>query len=378
MFKALIVDDEKLIRYGMLRAIPWENLGIDDVFLAKSGHEALAIIRERKPDILISDIKMDAMSGLELISEAKRLIPDMRVLVLTGYDDFEYARRCIQLKVNDFFLKPIDEDALVDAIRAQIESLAKSKKILNKSKIPTDTEHNGTEGDSGRSPAYAMHGRNRGVLFNDVFAEIKSEVCLNANDVSKVISVFEQFYKIVGTYSLSDEAICRYCFELASSVFFAFFRHTGKEADDRLGSYMNSIINTQPEEQLEITRLFLINLLDEDDDLKSHGIIEKAKRYIYDNLSQELSVTSIAAHIYVTPNYLSRLFKRITGEGCYEYVIRKRMEKAILLLETTNLKPHKIAAMTGYNDTNYFSIAIKKSTGMSPQRYRNEFHKKMQ
>ena len=123
MYQALIVDDEKMIRMGMRKAIPWSTLGIKNVFVAKSGEEALEIIREHKPEILITDIKMDEMSGLDLIDLAKKFVPQIRVLVLTGYDKFEYARQCIRLKVHDFFLKPIDEKILIEAVKKQVAFL---------------------------------------------------------------------------------------------------------------------------------------------------------------------------------------------------------------------------------------------------------------
>jgi len=515
MYKALIVDDEKLIRSGMHKAIPWGSIGICDVFLAKSGNEALSIIREQKPEIMISDIKMDGMTGLELIAKAKKIVPGMKVLVLTGYDEFEYARRCIQLNVNDFFLKPIDEKNLISAIRKQVEVLSNMKKDNRKDRAKAVTEQMDIENilrdlihnrcDTIRSESFCaefgynakqdlqaavlapvlyldsrkedeyftaitvkkiciglVDARNRGLtfiddygrvviaffinkhknsaldwlqeitsilmdefdrppkaavgnpvsgftqlsisyndaihllkyendvyndiiqtsasrgrnnLFRDIFTEMKAIMCANIGDADRVMSIYDRFCQAADSYNLSNEAVERFCFELASSMQYSFSCHTGKEADERLGAFINGILNTRAEEQLEITRLFLIKLLGGREEQKNHEIVDKAKRFIMDHLSEELSVTDIAAFIFVTPNYLSRLFKKTTGEGCYEYVVRKRIEKAKLLLETTNLKPCKIAEMVGYNDTNYFSLAVKKNTGMSPQKYRKEFQK---
>ena len=97
-----------------------------------------------------------------------------------------------------------------------------------------------------------------------------------------------------------------------------------------------------------------------------------ARHYIDEHLAEDISVSSIAESLYITPNYFSRLFKRITGEGCNEYIVRKRIEKAKSLLETTSIKTGKIAMMVGYRDTNYFSLAFKKHTGKSPTKYREE------
>ena len=74
--------------------------------------EALSLLEEHKPQIMITDIQMSGMTGLELIEKARSIQPDLRVIVLTGYDSFEYARQSLRLQVQDFFLKPIEEEKL--------------------------------------------------------------------------------------------------------------------------------------------------------------------------------------------------------------------------------------------------------------------------
>lgn len=105
MYKVLIVDDEKMIRMGMKKVIPWLSLGIQQVYTAATGMEALSLLEEHKPQIMITDIQMSGMTGLELIEKARSIQPDLRVIVLTGYDSFEYARQSLRLQVQDFFLK---------------------------------------------------------------------------------------------------------------------------------------------------------------------------------------------------------------------------------------------------------------------------------
>ena len=127
MYRVLIVDDEKMIRMGIRKVIQWKKLGVEQVFTAASAREALQILEEQGPQIMITDIQMSEMSGLELIEEARKRQPELRVLVLTGYDSFEYARQSLRLKVQDFFLKPVDETDLSDAIEMQIRSLERKK-----------------------------------------------------------------------------------------------------------------------------------------------------------------------------------------------------------------------------------------------------------
>jgi two-component system response regulator YesN len=130
MYKILIVDDEKMIRMGIKQVIPWNSIGIDEVYIAASGNEALELIREHKPDIMMTDISMTEMTGLNLIEEAHKIISDIRILVLTGYDDFEYARACLRMNVQDFHLKPIDEEVLTESIRRQVECIKEAKMYL--------------------------------------------------------------------------------------------------------------------------------------------------------------------------------------------------------------------------------------------------------
>lgn len=521
MYQVLIVDDEKMIRLGMRKAIPWSTFGIGDVFVAKSGEEALDIIREHKPEIMITDIKMGEMSGLDLIDSAKKFVPQIRVLVLTGYDKFEYARQCIRLKVHDFFLKPIDEKVLIEAVKKQVTFLEENKidkltdinenranavaEQMNIEKFMRDLVHNRISredkpiidfcekynfkadqqmqlaiivptlcidggdnhflvlsiknicigmvdaqnrgltfmDDYGRIVIACFLNRQKGsimewiqelngilkdeysekprvavgnpvdgmkwlcisyndavqllqcereeyneiiqtekarrtdYLYREEFADINNSMCANIGDSEKVLCIFDQFCRITNSYNLSDSYIRRCCLELAASTYYTFVCDSGMEADSRISSFMNSIVNINGDELFEVTRQFLIKMRGDKEEQNVHVIIDKSKRYITEHLSEDLSVSNIASLLYLSPNYFSRLFKKVTGEGCNEYIIRKRIEKAKLLLETTNFRTGRIAMMVGYRDTNYFSLAIKKSTGKSPKKYREEAQKKV-
>ena len=111
-YRILIVDDEKMIRMGIKNAMPWEKMHIAEVYTASCAREAAELIREQRPEIMVTDISMTEMSGLELVEQIRSENNEMRVIVLTGYDRFEYARQALQLQVHDFLLKPIDESEL--------------------------------------------------------------------------------------------------------------------------------------------------------------------------------------------------------------------------------------------------------------------------
>ena len=212
--------------------------------------------------------------------------------------------------------------------------------------------------------------QNKCELFNQVFSEMKNAICSNVTDSEKVLYIFERIRQATDSYNLSDSYIRSCCFELASSLYFSYIVNSDLEAESRIICFYNSLVIANGEESLELTRQFIVKLLETKDDQKVDEIVDRAKHYIMEHLSEELSLPGIASYLYISPNYLSRLFKKATGQGCNEYIVRKRMEKARLLLETTNLKTNRIALLVGYRDTNYFSLAIKKSVGMSPKKYR--------
>ena len=518
MYKVLIVDDEKMIRMGMSKGLPWTQLNVSAVYQAGSAAEALKIIEEKQPDIMITDINMPGMTGLELIQRANELQEEMRIIVLTGYDRFDYARECIRMHVADLFLKPIDEEVLAEAIRKQVDHLDKKRKSLvlenTLRRVKGNTEQMRLERlmrelvhhrkvdeeelewmyreysfsqnqelqlavllpqQSGRNNdrenrywmmsikeiciglvdgqrqgitfpddeetekiliAFFNHGYvneiyekiqelisimkdefiavprivlgssvkgfsdlyisyndamylakrknnetqdvlqsgrtgKRSMLFREIYEEFKNSMCSNVGNSEYVLRVFDAFSQAVVSYNVTEAGVRRYCFDLANAVCFSYISSTaGSLQQGRLEELMKHLMNVDVQNACDITRDFLMGLFGEESQV-INDLIPKVRRYVDDHLDEDLSVSSIAAKFYITPNYLSKLFKKVTGEGCNEYIVRKRIETAQKLLETTNLKTGKIAALVGYRDTNYFSVAIKKYTGYSPTVFRN-------
>lgn len=114
MHSVLIVDDEPTIREGLTALIEWERLGYVVVDTASNAKEAIAKYRLRKPDLLIVDIRMPGMDGLELVQLLKRDNERLHILVLSGYADFSYAKRAIGLGIDGYLLKPVDEDEMTE------------------------------------------------------------------------------------------------------------------------------------------------------------------------------------------------------------------------------------------------------------------------
>jgi two-component system response regulator YesN len=115
--KMLIVDDEPIIIRGLRETIPWDTIGVEVVGEASDGAEALELIDQLPVDLVLTDINMDGMDGLTLSKTLREKYPHIRIIILSGYDDFEYARRAIRIGVEDFLLKPVDIDELMTMVQ---------------------------------------------------------------------------------------------------------------------------------------------------------------------------------------------------------------------------------------------------------------------
>ena len=124
MLKIFLAEDEVIVRETIKRMIPWEDLGFELVGEAADGEMALPLLLRQKPDLLITDIKMPFMDGLTLAKVAKKEIPGLKVVILSGYDDFNYAKQAINIGVEDYLLKPLapeDVSGLLDKIEKELK-----------------------------------------------------------------------------------------------------------------------------------------------------------------------------------------------------------------------------------------------------------------
>ena len=113
--KVFLVEDEIIMREGIRNNIDWKKEGFEFVGEASDGELAYPLIQDSKPDILITDIRMPFMDGLELSRRVKQEMPDIKIIVLSGYDEFEYAREGIRIGISEYLLKPIDGNKLLEA-----------------------------------------------------------------------------------------------------------------------------------------------------------------------------------------------------------------------------------------------------------------------
>lgn len=140
MYKVVIIDDEDIIVEGLRRVVNWEKYNCEVVATASDAHMGGCVIREHHPDIVFTDIKMPNMDGLTMLAGLKGEFPDLQITVLTGYRDFEYAKRAIQIGVTRFLLKPSKMNEIEEALQAMTENLNRQHGAIPVAATPSEPE----------------------------------------------------------------------------------------------------------------------------------------------------------------------------------------------------------------------------------------------
>ena len=128
MLKVMLVDDEPLLRMGLKQAFDWDSVGCVVVAEAENGAEALEKYNDAKPDIIITDIRMSAKDGLQLIAALREGKSDAEIIVLSGYDDFSYAKQAMEAGVFSYLLKPVNLDELTNTLKSLKEKIDQKRK----------------------------------------------------------------------------------------------------------------------------------------------------------------------------------------------------------------------------------------------------------
>lgn len=169
MFGVLIIDDEEIIREGLIKTIPWEAMSCQVVGEAADGDEGLALIESLKPDIVFTDIRMPGIDGLTMISKIRERKKDCMIIIITGHRNFEYAQEAVRLGAFRFLLKPVKTEDILAAIQQAIENVKMKrsaeeelhlmrKKVREYYGLHEPPAHTGEQsGDISGSSSYLVH-----------------------------------------------------------------------------------------------------------------------------------------------------------------------------------------------------------------------------
>jgi two-component system response regulator YesN len=370
LYTVFLVEDEILVREGIKRLVAWGEYGFQFIGEAPDGEIALPKILKLKPEILITDIKMPFLDGLELSKLVRKELPKTTIIILSGHDDFSYAQEAIHIGVSRYLLKPLSKNGLVEAlleIKKQKDQdmedeswrlKQREEDIRHSSRILFDALINGAE------PMSALLDRGKALGLDLAAESFNIVLCISdnppeiANDESILsfgswlgVSAFLIKAASADIAAASDKCVSL-CGELRCAKGVPASRLS--ELPASYSAAKRALFGEAPT-----------------DSSKYSDIVNSALRYIEQRYCYpDLDLNSAASAAGVTPTHLSAMFSKETGKTFIEHVTSLRMEKARKLLRTTSLASGEIAYKTGYNDPHYFSYAFKKINGATPTEYR--------
>lgn len=135
MYDIVIIDDEKWIRTLITKLLPYDEFPIKVIGEAEDGRDGLEVLKRKRPDIVLTDIRMPLLSGLDLIGAINEILPKTEIIIISGFDNFEYAQKALKLGVLDFLLKPVEEDDLKKAVGKAVTSLQEKASMRNEAML---------------------------------------------------------------------------------------------------------------------------------------------------------------------------------------------------------------------------------------------------
>lgn len=524
LLKLVIVDDEDLSRDLIKRCVNWKEYGFEIIGEFSGAREAIGFIKNDIPDAIITDICMPQMDGIEFSRIVLEQYPDIKIIVLTGHDDFAYAKESLKLGIFDFLLKPVDYEEMenvAEKVKKYIvqEKLHKKEYIDLKNKLKEslphlkekffnelvqfnmnfdnvkekleyfnidikedvfrvavfevqDTEDVKAEeetiilkrlqimemfkryfenskyiniffdnsqrivllcndinvdlidvceivknnvmnrvkcvlnigiGNSYDSLSYVFQsykeaiesinykvviGKNQIICFDDIVFSREDKIYFSNDDAERL-----GFYIKTGLHKCSEELISKiYTKNLTNvnmdsvkivsvniiSVVLRVISDLGLRIESIYKEYENLynevfVIDNIPDmyKFINKTTKILVDKINLVRTKKVNKVITDVIEYLKKNFADHnLSIGEVARNCYLSPNYLSRIFKKDTGYTMVEYLTKIRMEKAALLLKSYDLKAYQVARKVGILDPHYFSICFKKFSGMTISEYR--------
>ncbi len=395
MWKVLIADDEPKIRRGLRKAIERIRTDMRVVAEAEDGETALALVRQEQPDILMIDVRMPFLNGLELIEKINAEKHDCIIVVVSGHDEFQYAQRALQLKAFEYVLKPVPQEVLegvlgraaeaLDSSRRQSQYLAWAQDQLERN-LPLLREQFLRDWLRGRLSPLELAEQ---ALFLEVKTSGPAALAV-IHVVERAIAASEERERRLALYAVRSAV--QECFARFSPLWvFADERDDivalcacggGKdwvEAAARVEQHVvpslcQALIVVQaavPEAGPGVPEAYEALSAEVAERGSHRALVVTAQRYIDAHFGEPtLDLEEVASSAGISPGYLSRLLKLETGFSFVDYLARVRINKAVQMMSDPAVKVYEVAEAVGYQSQHYFSRAFKRVFGRPPVEYR--------
>lgn len=340
--RILIAEDQNLIRQGLKKIIS-EIPGVD-VVEAADGLQAWEMYRRRPADLIITDIVMPDMDGLELIGHVREYDDMCAAVVISGYDKFDYAQRAMMYGVRDYLLKPMRREKILSVLKLRKEEFERQEERMNR--FVRAAWNAALSGETQRDELGGVRFSADGWL---LAAKSTLSACPQAEETG---------------YTL-----CRRLAELSenTAIFVAYGAFSAQMQGENL---VTEGIRVKKNQEMVGAIRQLAERWKLGDGNEHDEAVRRVLVYVNRHYGEPLSLQSVAEQVGLHPNYLSTLFTRNMQCGFTHYLQRLRVEKAKVQLRTTKRKISDIASCLGFTDGKYFTKVFKSFVGITPQQYR--------
>lgn len=403
MRKVLLVDDEPLVLVGLRGMADWNALGWEIAGTARNGREALALIREKKPELVLCDIRMPVMDGFELVRQCRQDDPALPLFVmLTSYEEFDYVRQSMKLGAVDYLIKlELTPQSLEGVLRGAEERLGREKQLRAPSSgddLAKYRERLFLQLYSGRfedraqfdllcqehglrfdAPCYAVAvgALQKRALAPERLATLSAAVTGMAADIlpkffpCTVTGTDLRHFSVLFSPAGPEEELAATLTKVGD-ILYGYF---GAPVRWAVGGPVPDILQVRQSQRAAFSALSLTSEAEpvafsrtQAPDFHAQRVAQ-VQEYICRNLDKRLSLNEVASAFNLSPSYLSQLFSQWGERGFVEFVTATRVNAAKDLMANTDLKVYEISERVGFDSAFYFSKVFKKIEGVTPREY---------
>ncbi len=398
----ILVEDESFERQSLIHHIDWELIGVEIVGEAVNGEQGLARTMELRPDIVLSDVNMPVMNGIEMARKIRAVAPETRILFLSAYDDFDYAKQAIDLSVQAYVMKPVNESELLHVVKRVADDI--TEKALEKRLLSNIRTNYSASLQLARQALVNRMLIGVPVGEKDMQKLNLEWLCAQESNISLLITIFgkghmENFDEALEQLNQRCQKICaqsiNICMDVGrlitlcgtfergtaltakvAAMLREFFRELG-DACVRVES-----VNAEGGGQsvAELYTAFLARHMGSPAENSPASQVRKSKQQITNEVEkiineeykQPLVLEDIARRLHFTPNYLGTVFKSVKKISVNRQLMQLRMAEVRHMLLESDLPVNDIAALCGFGSITYFHTAFKKEHGLTPNEYRHQ------
>jgi len=436
MFKLMIVDDNPYILQELNEITDWENFDFDLRGLFLDARELLEAAKKDMPDVVITDISMPVMDGMQLSSLLYQINPNIKIIFISEYSEFEYARKALHLHIFNYLLKPISLNQLTEVLKKAFEQLQKEQQtsfeqqnmlsqqnFFRKTALSHYISRLFFHTDDEQTVCRELS--NLGMVLPDTFSLYVVCYSLKNRDNVQNLEYSSSYFRSLLENELTEAQIFPAIMEQNQGAFLLLLPNETDSVSNLLSklcidieaktnlcltlgySNVSSAFESLPklysQAQIALERLmntnaiipvasYMDNYIDVHSealhDLPSHNSektssptkslsfsksVEAMRSFIQEHYMEQITINDVARAVYLSPSYANLCFNRECGITIFNYIVQCRMEQAKHLLTETEEQITLIAELAGYSGKTSFYLAFKRYTGISPTEYRKKY-----